>query len=85
LVLGDSNYPGWEVTVDNQPAPLYTAYGLIRAVPLPGGTHRVHFAFRPRSVLIGGLVSGMALLLVGIVLAWGRMRRGSPLGTATLS
>ena len=47
------NYPGWSVTVDGQPAPLYTAYSLLRAVPLAAGTHTVRFAFQPGSVLIG--------------------------------
>lgn len=63
LVLGDVNYPGWTVTVDGQPAPLYTAYALVRAVPLAAGSHTVHFGFQPLSVLGGAVVSGIALLL----------------------
>jgi hypothetical protein len=62
LVLGDVNYPGWAVEVDGRAAPLYTAYYVLRAVPLPAGTHSVHFYFRPASALLGGAVSLLALL-----------------------
>ncbi len=64
LVLGDVDYPGWAVTVDGQPAPLYTAYYILRAVPLPAGTHQVHFYFLPLPVLLGGAISGSTLLLI---------------------
>ncbi|MDQ2810036.1 MAG: YfhO family protein, partial [Chloroflexota bacterium] len=84
LVLGDVNYPGWAVTVDGQPAPLYTAYYILRAVPLPAGTHQVHFYFLPLSVLLGGAVSGSTLLLILAVLyrAYSRRRRATRQGQA---
>jgi hypothetical protein len=75
LVLGDVNYPGWHVTVDGQPAPLYTAYSLLRAVPLAAGTHTVGFTFQPLSVLLGAGVSGGALLLIMGVLGGAAIRR----------
>ncbi len=75
LVLGDVNYPGWWVTVDGKPAPLYTAYYILRAVPLPAGTHQVHFYFLPPSVLLGGAISGSALLLIWGVLYRAYIRR----------
>jgi hypothetical protein len=64
LVLGDVNYPGWSVTVDGQPAPLYTAYYILRAVPLPTGQHQVHFYYLPPIVLLGGGISAATLLLL---------------------
>jgi hypothetical protein len=75
LVLGDVNYPGWHVTVDGQPAPLYTAYSLLRAVPLAAGSHTVRFAFQPLSALLGAGVSGGALLLVGGIIGAAAVRR----------
>ncbi len=85
LVLGDVNYPGWTVTVDGQPAPLYTAYSILRAVPLAAGTHTIRFAFQPLSVWLGGLVSGVALLLVVGVIGGAalRRRRAGPRAEAT--
>jgi hypothetical protein len=74
LVLGDVNYPGWQVEVDGRPAPLYTAYYILRAVPLPAGDHQVRFVFRPASVAIGGIISTGALLAALVVLG------ASPLG-----
>jgi hypothetical protein len=75
LVLGDVNYPGWQVTVDGRPAPLYTAYYVLRAVPLPAGAHTVRFEFRPGSVLLGGAISGAALLAaLGVLVYAGFVR-----------
>jgi hypothetical protein len=84
LVLADVNYPGWSVTVDRQPAPLYTAYSLLLAVPLAAGTHTVRFAFQPGSVLIGGLISGLALLLVAGVIGSAALGGRRPRGRQTL-
>jgi hypothetical protein len=57
LVLADAAYPGWRATVDGQPAPVYTAYGAFRAVPLAPGQHVVTFEFAPLSWEIGWRVS----------------------------
>jgi hypothetical protein len=62
LVLADVNYPGWNVEVDGKAAPLYTAYYILRAVPLTEGTHSVRFYFLPGSVMIGGAISLISLI-----------------------
>lgn len=64
LLLNDTYYPGWNAFVDGQPAPLYRANGLVRAVPVAAGSHLVEFVYDPLSVKIGALVSGVTLLLV---------------------
>ncbi len=63
LVLGDVNFPGWEAEVDGTTTPLYAAYYILRAVPMPVGTHQVRFVFRPMSVYIGGAISLLSLAL----------------------
>jgi hypothetical protein len=81
LVLTDTWYPGWEATIDAEPAPIYRADLLFRAVPIAAGSHRVVFAFRPASVRIGMVVSlvgllCLALLAVGVARLSRRDRSG---------
>ena len=64
LILAENDYPGWEVTVDGQPAEALTAYTSIRAVCVPAGDHLVVWNFVPRLYLLGALISGLAILLV---------------------
>ncbi len=64
LVLGDTNYPGWRVAVDGQPAELLAAYGVVRAVVVQAGEHTVTFEYQPRSVQLGAVMSVLGLLLV---------------------
>ncbi|MBV9120962.1 MAG: oligosaccharide flippase family protein, partial [Chloroflexi bacterium] len=68
LVLTDNNFPGWNVTVDGQPANLLTADYTFRGVALPAGSHQVEFTFAPRSLIAGGLVSALCLALIGVLL-----------------
>lgn len=74
LVLADTYFPGWEATVDGGPASVLPANALVRGVPLPTpGKHFVEFHFRPRSVVIGGVISLGSLAMLGAV--WWRMQR----------
>ena len=66
LVLSENAFPGWEVTLDGQPAASLTAYTAIRAVCVPAGEHRVEWAFRPRVYLLGAAVSLLALALIAV-------------------
>ena len=61
LVLADQAFPGWEATVDGQPAPILTVDHALRGVYLPAGAHTVRFTMRrrrsagaPRSAARGG-------------------------------
>ena len=68
LVLSESAYPGWQVTIDGQTADPLTAYSVIRAVCVPAGTHTIKWEFRPSVFKIGGTISLLGLLLVGLAL-----------------
>jgi hypothetical protein len=70
LLLADTWYPGWEATVDGSPVPLLRANLAHRAVPLPPGSHRIEFAFRPAATRTGRAfsVAGLAVLLSAIAL-----------------
>ena len=62
LVLSEGWYPGWRATVDGKDAPLYRAQVTLRAVAVPAGEHEVVFRFQPRSLRVGGLITGASLL-----------------------
>ena len=66
LVLSESAYPGWRVRVDGETAESLTAYTLIRAVCVPAGAHVVEWSFEPGIFKIGGVISALGLLLVGL-------------------
>jgi len=64
LVLRDTFYPGWTVTVAGQPQEIARADYLFRAVPVPAGRHIVEFRYEPRSVYYGAAVSVSTLFLL---------------------
>ncbi len=76
LVLLDTYYPGWQATVDNQPATIHRANYIVRAVFVPSGQHIVTFQYRPRPFLIGLWLAGLVIvaIVVGNIL---QFRQGS--------
>lgn len=69
LVLSDAYYPGWTATVNDQPAPVYRANVMFRAVPLPAGQSVVSLEFRPGWWPWLPIIGGAAWLLVIALLA----------------
>jgi hypothetical protein len=67
VVLSQTDFPGWQATVDGNPASIEEAYGVLQGVVAPVGTHRIDFHYRPFTVYCGGLLTavglGSALLL----------------------
>jgi hypothetical protein len=67
VILADTYYPGWEVSVDGKQARLHEAYGCIRGVVVDRGVHSVVMKYRPWSVYLGfaftlaGLIGGFGL------------------------
>jgi len=73
LVLSEIWYPGWRAYVDGRDVPVCRVDYLLRGVFLEAGRHKIVFAFRPVSVLLGGAVSGITLLgLVVLAVVWRR-------------
>lgn len=69
LVVSRLDFPGWRATVDAKETPIVRVHGAMMGIVVPAGRHRVELAYRPRSLLVGALVS-----LAGLValLAWAR-------------
>jgi hypothetical protein len=70
LLLKDAYYPGWTATVNGQPAPIYRADVMFRAVRVPAGESTVVFEYRPwwwPGILVFGAVAwALALGALGI-------------------
>lgn len=75
LVLSEMFFPGWRAFIDGQATPIHRANYLFRSVVVPAGRHEVVFRYRPTSVLGGGAVTILGLVVVAALLGWGRRRR----------
>jgi hypothetical protein len=71
LVLSANHYPGWRAIVDGQSVDVIRVNYNLRGVAVPAGKHLVTFVYRPKSVLIGLVISLLAL--VALVLVQGPM------------
>ncbi len=67
LIVKETAYPGWQVTVNDVPATLEIMGGFISVV-LPPGNHdevyRVVFAYRPPLVYLGGGITILAIMII---------------------
>ncbi|OPL17834.1 MAG: hypothetical protein AVO35_08115 [Candidatus Aegiribacteria sp. MLS_C] len=78
LVLADTWYPRWKVTIDGIPGKMLQANHWQRAVAVPAGTHEVEFVFDSSDVSTGLIVSmagaGSILLMLAADLLISRRR-----------
>jgi hypothetical protein len=61
VIAGETYSPGWQATVDGQPTRIYEAYSALRGVVVDAGRHRIEMRYRPRSVLLGALMTSLGL------------------------
>jgi len=57
VVLSDIHYPGWKLTIDSQPAPIYKVNRVMRGAAVPEGVHRLVYSYEPRSFQVGGTIT----------------------------
>lgn len=83
LILADLDFPGWTVTIDDQPAVSKTYAGQFRSVEVPAGEHNILWTFEPASFKTGAAVSLTSLLAIIVIAAvtW-RSGRGDSNSTA---
>ena len=82
LIFGDAYFPGWQLLLDGQASTLYRAHDALRAAFVAAGEHSVEFVYRPASVYVGGVLSGLGLLgwaVLGVVAF--RRKRGRSSGS----
>ncbi len=66
LLIAESDYPGWQATIDGDRVENYQAFSTIRSVCVPAGEHLVEWSYQPRSFFVGGIVSLIALLVMTV-------------------
>jgi hypothetical protein len=67
LILTETNYPGWQATVNGKPAPILEVYGAFRGVPVEAGPNEVVMRYRPGVVKFGAFVSCVGLAAAALL------------------
>jgi len=77
LTVAVANYPGWRATVNGKKVDIVDTYAGLIGIPVPAGTgQKVTLQFVPMSVIVGGVVSVIALVgMVGYVVGVAIMQR----------
>ncbi|CAN5557381.1 hypothetical protein BH10CYA1_BH10CYA1_25690 [soil metagenome] len=68
LVLTDGFYPGWEAFDNGKQTTIYLADGVMRAVLLEPGEHRIVFRYRPVSWFMGLMLFFTSLTTTGFMI-----------------
>jgi len=79
LVMSDAYDPGWQATINGEPATVFPSFHAFRGVVVPSGEHYVIFKYAPRAFRIGLWISFIGLIassVIGIVVLVARKRRG---------
>ena len=76
VVLADSYYPGWTVTIDGEPAEILATNHLFRGGVVPGGVHTIVYRYEPWWLPVGGVAFAGGLAGVAL-LAWRGLGRRS--------
>jgi hypothetical protein len=84
VVLADVMYPGWTLTIDDKPAPIYRVNGLMRGALVPAERHRLIYTYSPRSFRVGLVVSLVGLLALLLFTLYSITRPIHPLLAASL-
>jgi hypothetical protein len=64
LILSENHYPGWRAYVDGRASDTLRVDYNLRGVELGPGEHQIDFVYRPKSVIIGFLVSLLTLAVL---------------------
>jgi uncharacterized membrane protein YfhO len=86
VILADIFYPGWKLTIDDKPAPIYRANRMMRAAAVEAGDHHLVYTYEPRSFYAGSIVSIAALAgLLGLCVYFSRRPVSTLLASSALT
>ena len=71
LVLSENHYPGWRAYLDGEAVGVLRVNYNQRGVRVPAGEHEVLFVYRPKSFIVGAVVS--LLTALGLLAWWRRL------------
>jgi hypothetical protein len=81
VILADTYYPGWHLTIDDEAAPIYRANRLMRGAAVPSGEHTLVYTYEPDSFRIGAITSSVGLIVL-LILTWSSLRNSAALARA---
>ena len=62
VILADVDYPGWRLTIDGKPAPIWKTNRLMRGAGVQSGVHKLVYTYEPVSVRLGLAGTGLGVL-----------------------
>jgi hypothetical protein len=70
VILADAFDPGWSLTIDDTPAPIYRTNRLMRGAAVAAGRHTLVYTYAPLSFRVGGAVSIGAVVVALALVPW---------------
>jgi hypothetical protein len=77
VILADVYYPGWKLTIDGAPAPIYRTNRMMRGAAVKEGRHTLVYTYDPASFRIGAILSITGLLALGLLVSWAQVARNN--------
>jgi hypothetical protein len=69
VILADTYYPGWGLTIDGKTAPIFRANRAMRGAAIQAGEHKLVYTYDPASFRVGVIISSGGLIVL-LALAW---------------
>lgn len=74
-ILNDTNFPGWQASIDGRSTPIFAANYLFRGIVVPPGKHTIEYRYAPRSFLVGSLISIVSLFVIAFMFFFPGLRQ----------
>lgn len=77
VVFSEIYYPGWQATIDGEPADIARADYILRAMNVPAGKHTIEMRFDPKSLHVTEAIAygALALLIIGVIVLLAMYRK----------